>query len=76
MSNNGDEMSEMGSLERETRREQLLERERQARLVEGNEPIVEQMPRFKEQEPAANIGVNPFRARTPGKSSVKSKSRC
>ncbi len=65
MSNNGDEMSEMGSLERETRREQLLERERlerQARLAEVNEPIEEQMPRFEEQEPAANIGVNPFRA--------------
>ena len=66
MSNN-DEMSEMGSLERETRREQLLEREqqrleRQARLAELNVPIEERMPRFEEQEPVANIGVNPFQA--------------
>ena len=50
----------MGSLERETRREQHLER--QARLAELNEPIEERMPRFEEQEPVANIGVNFFRA--------------
>jgi hypothetical protein len=62
MSNN-DEMSEMGSLERETRRKQLLEREqqrleRQARLAELNVPIEERMPRFEEQEPVADVGDN------------------
>ena len=48
-------MSAMGSLERETRREQLLEREARdaADAAVGD--------RFEEQEPVADVGDNPFR---------------
>ena len=35
--------------------------ERQARLAELNVPIKERLPQLEEQEPVADIGVNPFR---------------
>ena len=55
MSNHDDEMSAMGSLERETRRDQHLERE--ARL----NPDAAVGDPFEEQEPVTDIGENPFR---------------
>jgi hypothetical protein len=60
MSNNGNEMSDVGSEER-VRLEGELRLESQARLAELNVPIEERLPRFEEQEPVADIGVNPFR---------------
>ena len=54
MSNYDDEMSAMGSLERETRRDQRLEREAHDTAVAGVGD------RFEVPEPVADIGVNPF----------------
>ena len=56
MSNHDDEDSEERvRLGREARLE------RQARLAELNVPIKERLPQLEEQEPVADIGVNPFR---------------
>ena len=50
MSNNDDEMSDVGSEER-------VRLEREARLAVLNVPIEE---RFEVQEPVADVGDNPF----------------
>jgi len=56
MSNNDDEMSDVGSEER-VRLERELHLERETRLAVLNVPIEE---RFEVQEPVADVGDNPF----------------